>query len=101
MTAYPFAPSFGTGQTLTTGAASASVPIKPDDTTIRVYNFGPTNVAFIRFTVGASNAVASDIAVPIGGAGITLYKGNADTFSHIQSVGAVTLYIITGNGGYD
>lgn len=100
MTYTPFAPSFGQGQTLTTGAASASVPISKDDQTIRVYNFGPTNTAFVRFTVGASNATANDIAIPLGGS-LTLYKGNADTFSHIQSTGAVTLYIITGNGGYD
>ena len=100
MVALPFTPSFGTGQTLTTGAASASVALAKDDKSIRVYNFGPTNTAFIRFTAGASNATSSDFAVPLGGS-VTLYKGNADTFSHIQRTGAVTLYIITGNGGYD
>lgn len=99
MTAMPFAPTFGQGQTLTTGAASASVLISKADTTIRVYNFGPTNTAFVRFSIGSSDATTSDFAVPVGGY-VTLYKGNADTFSHLQSVGAVTLYIITGNGGY-
>ena len=100
MTDNPFQPSPGSGQTLTTGAASASVAINAADKSLLVTNGGATNPAYIRMSVGASTAVTSDMVL-MPGKSVLLFKGSTiDTFSHLQLTGSTTLYIITGNGGF-
>jgi hypothetical protein len=64
-------------------------------TDVLVLNPG-TTVAFVRFTTGASTAVATD--QPVGaGQSVLLSKGiGADTFSAVMASGTATVYASAG-----
>jgi hypothetical protein len=94
----PFAPDPGSGQSLTTAAASASVALNKDAKCVRVVNYGTTNPAYVRIGVGAQTAAAADLIV-LPNSSIVVYKGDADTLAHIWNTGATTLHVQTGNGG--
>lgn len=92
----PFAPHYGTTQTLTAAAASASATVTRQDAQIRILNTG-ANIAFIRAGAGAITATASDFPIAPGQAA-TITKGvTADTLAYISDAGT-TLVITTGNG---
>lgn len=94
----PFAPAVGTGQNVTTGAASASVTLGKD-LCVRVVNYGATNPARIRIGKGAQTAVATDTIIRANSE-VIFYKGEeADTLAYIQDAAATTLHIQTGIGG--
>lgn len=64
---------------------------------IRVYN-STAGIAFCRWTVGASSAVATDTFVSPGGTEIFSMSPFADTFSVILSTGTGNVYAQRGFG---
>ena len=92
----PFNPSYTLGQTVTAGAASASVPMLSDPKQIAVTNTG-SNIAYVRTGNGALSASVADFPI-MPGARAVLTKGQgADTFSYISALGT-TLHVIPGEG---
>lgn len=89
-----FAPS-GSTVTLAATAASASVALDQYYGAVRVYNKGP-NVAFIRFSTGASPAVLTDLPLAVG-ATETFSKGTGNNASAIcAATETATLYLTNG-----
>lgn len=94
--ARPFAPHYGSTQTVTPAAASASVTLSMQDAQVRILNTG-ANIAFIRVGSGSVTATAADFPIAPGQAA-TITKGvNSDVMAHISAAGT-TLIITTGNG---
>jgi hypothetical protein len=78
-------------------AASSSVAVDTKAPSLYVYNAG-TNIAFVRWTQGASTATVTDLPIPAGSLQV-FSKGPADTFSAICSSGlTTTLYVSAGAG---
>lgn len=95
----PFCPDPGTSQNVTTGAASATISLRPTSKCVRIVNYGATNPAFVRIGTDVTAATSADILVRPNSE-IILYKGDGlDTLTYIQSTGATTLSIMTGEGG--
>lgn len=97
----PFQPQRGTNQTLTTGAASASVTIDPVAKSVRLVNAGATNACHVRIgdAVSGINASTTDLVIRPNSE-IVVQKGDGEnTLSHIQNTGSTTLFIQTGEGG--
>lgn len=91
-----FAPS-GSTATIAATAASASVAIDPNSSVVRIYNKGP-NVAFLRFTVGASTAAVTDMPIAVG-ATENFTKGTASVASAIcAATETATVYATSGEG---
>lgn len=86
----------GTNQTLTPGAASASITINKNAKRVRLHNAG-ANICFVRIGTAASGTPVTTADVPMpAGAVIVLNKGmDEDTLSHISALGT-TLYVQTG-----
>lgn len=90
----PFNPSYGQGQVVAPGAASASVSLRKGDKQVMLTNQG-VNLCYVR--IAAGNASTADYCV-MAGQQVTLTKADDDvTLSHISALGT-TLHIITGNG---
>lgn len=97
MTIKTFAPAGTATATIAATAASASTALDGLSSAVRVVNAGP-NIAFIRFTRGASTALATDMPIS-SGATETFTKGSADTVSAICSATqTATLYFTNGEG---
>lgn len=104
----PFFPRYGTGQTVTTGASSASITIGKGNQSVRIQNTDATKGCFVRIgnsqngtvTITASGT-SPNADIYIGpNSYMTLSKGlEDDTLAYIQSSGASVLWIITGEGG--
>lgn len=97
----PFAPSYGSTQTLTAGAASLSTPLNPRASNVRIVNAG-ANVAFVRIGDGAQTATTADFPVMPGQAA-TITKPIGSTGTNPQEMGYIsalgsTLYVTTGQG---
>ena len=97
----PFQPKFGSTQTVTPGAASATITIGLGNKTIRVRNAGATNPGFFR------TGKASDGTVVTTAADMPVYPGETvyiekpqdhDTLAHISASGT-TFVIMAGEGG--
>lgn len=94
-----FQPDRGTNQNVTTGAASASVTVKADSKSIRFTNSGNTNPCHVRVGIGSQTATTADMVInPLES--IVCHKADGEnTVAYLQSGGATTLHIITGEGG--
>ena len=96
----PFQPRRGTNQILTTADTSASVPIDPLAKSVRLVNISATNPCHVRIGVGAQTATTADLPVRANSE-IVVQKGDGeDTLAYIQSGGATTLHVQTGEGGH-
>ena len=101
MDKFPFAPDPGTGQLVTTAAASSYIALNANAKCVRITNYGTTNPAFVRVGMGGSSmasATSADLMV-LPNSSIVVYKGDADTLAHIWSTAVTTLHVQTGNGG--
>jgi hypothetical protein len=95
----PFEPRRGASQSVTTGAASASVAIDPVAKSVRLVNVGATNPCHVRIGKGAQTATIADLIIRANSE-IIVQKGDGeDTLAYIQSGGATTLVVQTGEGG--
>ncbi len=95
MTLKTFFPS-GTTVSIAGTVASASATLDANSAAVRVVNAGP-NMAFIRFTTGASTALLTDMPIAAG-ATETFTKASANTVSAICGTGTATLYFTNGEG---
>lgn len=99
MTLKTFSPAGGgVGSTVSIAGtiASASATLDAYSAAVRVFNAGP-NVAFLRFTTGASTATGSDMPIAAG-ATETFTKGSATNVSAICASGTAALYFTNGEG---
>lgn len=96
-----FQPHYGSTQTVTPAAASATITIGKGNKTIRVHNAGATNPGFFR------TGLASDGTVTATAADMPVYPGETvyiekpqdhDTLAHISAAGT-TFVITSGEGG--
>lgn len=95
----PFEPRRGQNQNVTTGAASASISLDPKAKSVRLVNTGATNPCHVRIGSGAQTATAADLIIRANSE-IIVSKGESDdTLAYIQSTGATTLSVQTGEGG--
>lgn len=94
----PFMPHRGANQTVTAGAASASVSVDVHAKSVRFVNAG-ANIAFVRIGPGAQTATTADTPVLANTALILQKADGDDTVAYISAAGA-TLYIQDGEGGY-
>jgi hypothetical protein len=107
--AFEPAGSSGAGCTATltaTGAVSVSVALVDPagrgvagaSNKVLVVNTN-TGVAFVRFTKGASTALATDFPILPGAYKVIKINPNADTFSAILgAAGTLPIYAVTGDG---
>lgn len=96
----PFKPHYGSTQTVTPAAGSATITIGRGDKSIRVRNTG-ANIGFFRtFLVsdGASAATAADMPVSPNETIIIEKAQDHDSLSHISATGT-TFVITSGEGG--
>ncbi len=95
----PFQPRRGTNQILTTSASSQSVTIDPVAKSVRLVNVGATNPCHVRIGAGAQTVTSADLPIRANSE-IIVQKGEGeDTLAYIQSGGATTLHVQTGEGG--
>lgn len=92
----PFSPGLGQNQTVSTAAGSASITVRAGEHSVRITNVDATNGAFVR--LGPGSASSADMFVRPNSSEV-FWKGENTNISYIQSVGAVSLHIITGEGG--
>lgn len=95
----PFEPRRGQNQNVTTGAASASISIDPKAKSVRLVNTGATNPCHVRIGTGAQTATAADLILRANSELIVSKGEGEDTLAYIQSTGATTLSVQTGEGG--
>lgn len=93
----PVQPGYGTGQTLTPGAAAATATLTIGSKQLILTNLG-TNPCYVRIgQTTVANASTSDYPVPAG-AQVVISKSMADDkLSHISAAGT-TLHVINGEG---
>lgn len=94
----PFAPHYGSTQSLAAAAAgpSANVLLSAQDQQVRILNTG-ANVAYIRTGEGTQVATAADFPVAPGQSA-TITKGvTHNNLAYISPAGS-TLVVSTGNG---
>jgi len=94
----PFTPDIGAGQSVSTGAGSASISLNANSKCVRVVNYGATNGAYVRVGKGAQTATAGDTFIRANSE-LVIYKNDQDTLAYIQLTGATTLHVQTGDGG--
>lgn len=95
MQSSPFTPAYGSGQTVSPGAAAAAVTLNQGDQSVVLTNTG-ANICYVRIS-DAGNATTADYPI-VAGAQVCLTKGSdQQRLSHISATGT-TLHIITGNG---
>ena len=100
----PFNAHRGSGQLLTTTAASQPTSIAQQDTTVRVTNTGATNPGFVRISsskeAAATQVCTANDTIIMPGQTVNLHKQpDADTLTYLWSTAATTLYVQTGNSG--
>jgi len=94
MTPFPFAPRYGSGQTVTAGA-SAAVTLNATDLQVCVTNLDSAEIGYIR--TGPGDASAADMPV-LPGKAIVVSKGDGTIRLAYFSAGTPDLHIMTGNG---
>jgi hypothetical protein len=92
----PFAPRYGSGQTVTAAAASASVSLPRGNKQIRVVNTG-SNPAYIRVGFTSATATTADLYLVAGSIETFTVDQEADVLAYISPLGT-TLNIINGEG---
>lgn len=95
----PFEPRRGQNQNVTTGAVSASISIDPKAKSVRLVNTGATNPCHVRIGAGAQTATSADLIIRANSEIIVSKGEGEDTLAYIQSTGATTLSVQTGEGG--
>lgn len=97
----PFYPHYGQNQVATPAAASASLPISPDDKQLHVVNTGASIGYFRTYNSQRGTVVqaatTADYPVPPGMASTVSTGPNHDTISFISAAGT-TFQIMTGEG---
>lgn len=97
MTIKAFMPTGAATAPIAATAASASVALDQYSNAVRVVNLGP-NKAFIRFTVGASPAVLTDMPIAANSTEV-FTKGTATIVSAIcAATETAALYFTNGEG---
>jgi hypothetical protein len=97
----PFSPAYGSGQSLS--GTSGTAFMNKSDRTVRVANVG-TVTAFVRTSATTNNggvpiaATANDYCIPAGV--ISTFNKNAQDGFSFYGATAVSLQIMTGNGGF-
>lgn len=93
----PVAPSYGTGQTVSPAAASATTPLVRGTNQLVLTNLG-AGICYIRVgTSGMPPATVADYPIPAG-AQVVITKGqDQDTLAHISAAGT-SLHIMNGEG---
>ena len=92
----PLIPNYGSGVTLTAGAASLTTPIHEDAKSIVITNLG-SNVAYIRIGNSSSVATTADFPVlPFSQVTITKVLGH-NTLAYISAAGT-DLHVMNGEG---
>lgn len=76
--------------------ASASGTLPQQGGQARIYNAAAA-VAYVRFTVGGSTAVATDVPIPPGAVEV-FGVGYADTVSVLLASGTGNVYVTSGEG---
>lgn len=92
----PFFPQYGSGQTVSPGAASATATLQAGTKNVVLTN-GGLNVCYVR--IGASAVAATTADMPIlAGTQVVISKDQDHTaLTHISPSGT-TLHIMTGEG---
>lgn len=96
MTTKTFMPNGSASTSAATSTTSASAALDAYSNNVRVYNAGAT-AAFIRFAVGATTAVVTDMPIAPGATEV-FTKGNATVASAILASGTGTVYFTCGEG---
>lgn len=94
-----YLPRTGSTQTVTPGAASATVTIATPDPNVRLLNTG-ANICYVRTfssTQGAQSATVADHAIAPGQSSTISKDPQHDRLAHISPAGT-TLVISTGEG---
>lgn len=91
----PFQPTYGSGQTLTATAVSASTTL-PTSLAVRVINTG-TAAVYIRIGRGALTATTADLLLPPGICEVLTKTNNMTTLAYVSPSGT-TLNVIAGEG---
>jgi hypothetical protein len=93
----PFAPSYGSGQTVTPAAAAATITLTPGSKQLMLTNLGAA-VCYVRIGQGSvANASTVDFPIPPNFQVPITKSSDADKLSHISAAGT-TLHIINGEG---
>jgi subtilase family serine protease len=96
-----FQPKYGSTQTASPGAGSATLTIGKGNKTLRVKNTGATNAAFFRTGLasdGTVTATAADMPVFPGEVVYIEKPQDHDTLAHISAAGT-TITVTVGEGG--
>lgn len=96
----PFQPQRGANQIVTTGAASASITLDATAKSVRIVNVAATNPCHIRIGTGAQTATTADMVIRANSEIIVQKADGENTLAYIQSGGATTLHVQTGEGGH-
>jgi hypothetical protein len=96
-----FQPRYGSTQTFSPAAGSATVTVGKDNRTLRVKNTGATNPMFFRTgraSDGTVTATAADMPVYPGEVVYIAKSPEHDTLAHISAAGT-TATVTAGEGG--
>lgn len=93
---YAFNPTYGSTQTLTPGAASASAALQPGTKNIRIVNTG-SNPAQVRIGKGTQTATTADLHLMPNTIEIFTKDQDDTTVAYISALGT-TLNIMLGEG---
>lgn len=92
-----FSPSGAATVTIAATTTSASATLDANSSQVRVVNAAGGSMAFIRFSTGASTAVATDMPIAPGTDAV-FTKGTATHVAAICATGTATLYFTNGEG---
>lgn len=92
----PFCPRYGSGQTLTSAAVSATASLPKGNKQIRIVNTG-SNPAYVRVGNGALTATTADLYLVAGTIETFTVDQEHDVIAHISPLGT-TLNVINGEG---
>jgi hypothetical protein len=93
----PIQPTYGRGQIVSAGAASANVAIDAQAKQVILTNQS-VNPIYVRVGAGTQTATTADYPVPPNSQ-VVISKGDGDNnLAHIAPAGASTLHLMTGEG---
>lgn len=92
-----FNPRYGSGQTVSPGAASASVSVGSGQKTLCITSLNAVQ-CYVRVGDSSAVATAADYPIPPGGQ-VTITKNqDSDYVAYIAPAGGGSLHIMTGEG---
>lgn len=94
-----FAPSYGTGVSITTAVTSGSTTIGLGNKSLMLVNTDTTNSVYVRVSQGSSTATSADLLIRPNATVLISKPQDANILSHIASAGTPVLYAIAGEGG--